>query len=313
MRLRFHLLLFITLLFSWELTQNIIFADNWAVIIGIKEYPYLKRYYGKASDIPFADKDAKDFKNLLVELGGFKEGNINLLINKEASGDNIKKYISDLQKKTKLEDKVIIYFSGHGTQVNTKDEDEEDGLDECIVAYDGYKRPNYRLKSKINGVISDDELKSWIKNIQSRYKAVVLDCCFSGQFDKNTNNSNLISSGLSEIDEDIVYICCSTEGMPQNPLYENSIFTYYLIESCKKKESLTLLEAFECAKNTFLTEIGRPPELPESFPFFKIIGNKKIGEEIYLVDSNYIKQKKIEIEEKREIIRNKIKWGPSIF
>ena len=70
-------------------------------------------------------------------------------------------------------DTLYIHYSGHGSQVKSLINDEDDGLNEVIIPLD----------YKTNGVISDNELRNLIvvpllnKKIKVR---IVFDCCHSG-------------------------------------------------------------------------------------------------------------------------------------
>lgn len=68
-------------------------------------------------------------------------------------------------------DLVWIHFSGHGTRKRDWSNDETDGYDECIVP------SNY----KTGGLISDDIIKSCLRNFPERTKVIaIFDCCHSG-------------------------------------------------------------------------------------------------------------------------------------
>ena len=67
--------------------------------------------------------------------------------------------------------KVWIHFSGHGCSIKDYDNDEKDGMDECIVPAD-YKKA---------GVITDDILNSIFKYFHKDTKIIcIFDCCHSG-------------------------------------------------------------------------------------------------------------------------------------
>jgi tetratricopeptide (TPR) repeat protein len=142
--------------------------DRYAVVVGISAYqnPSLRLHY--------AAEDAKQMQNSLMTFGKFKKENVRLLTDGEATRENIRKNIEGwLKKNAKKDDLVLIYFSGHGTQIVDTDGDENDGLDECIVPCDVDVDDNSSL-------IVDDQFAYWVRNLQSERVLIIFDNCFSG-------------------------------------------------------------------------------------------------------------------------------------
>jgi len=69
----------------------------------------------------------------------------------------------------KTEDHLLVHYSGHGTQVQDRNGDEEDGRDEAWCPLDYTKL----------GMITDDTIKSIIGHSPAKV-LVVSDCCHSG-------------------------------------------------------------------------------------------------------------------------------------
>ena len=84
--------------------------NRFAVIIGISVYLYSDENIG---NLPFADKDAIDFKNKLIELG-WDENYIRCIVNKEATKRNIEIALESWLTKAKPFDLILLYWSGHG-------------------------------------------------------------------------------------------------------------------------------------------------------------------------------------------------------
>ena len=91
---------------KYQFIKNI-YNDSWALIIGINKYQ-------NAPDLNYAEKDAKDFKDLLSKNYGFKESNITMILSKEATKNNILAGFDDILKKANKEDRVVVYYAGHG-------------------------------------------------------------------------------------------------------------------------------------------------------------------------------------------------------
>ncbi len=148
---------------SWQLQA----ADR-ALIIGITEYQQAKY------NLPGIDLDVA-MGQKIAKMLAFEQANTKTITGKEATEKNIKKAIKDwLIKGTNADDRVFIYYSGHGGRLKDKNSDEKDGQDEYITAYDLGNR------AKDGGYIIDDKLSKWLKDIPSEHKIVMLDSCHSG-------------------------------------------------------------------------------------------------------------------------------------
>lgn len=83
------------------------YEEHFALIIGINEYENL-------SNLEYAVNDAKAVKEILVSKYKYKEDNIKMLIDKEATHKNIMDSFYSLVKETSVNDSVIIFLAGHG-------------------------------------------------------------------------------------------------------------------------------------------------------------------------------------------------------
>ena len=100
------MVLFIGMLYSTQEEINF-YADSWALLIGINEYQFEKPLH-------YAVADAKEMQRLLVEKLGIPEQNIEILLDDNATLSGIKKSMQKLAEKTSENDRVLIYFAGHG-------------------------------------------------------------------------------------------------------------------------------------------------------------------------------------------------------
>ena len=155
-----------------------IHAADKALIIGITEYQQSKyNLNGIDLDVSMANK--------ISQILSFQPENIKTLTGNLATRANIEKTFNDwLINGVNENDRVFIYFSGHGGHFKDLDGDEADGYDEYITTYDlGEKKTD-------GGYILDDDLSTWLNAIPSKYKMVMLDSCHSG-----TATRSLIPAG----------------------------------------------------------------------------------------------------------------------
>ena len=79
------------------------YDEHFALIIGINEYKNL-------SNLEYAVNDAKAVKDILINKFKYKEDNIKILTNEEATHQNIMDNFYNLVKETAINDSVIIFL-----------------------------------------------------------------------------------------------------------------------------------------------------------------------------------------------------------
>jgi hypothetical protein len=145
---------------------------RWALVVGISDYVY----YGDepGGDLPGAANDARNIHEVLLKRWGFRESNVKLLLNHDATRAAIEHGLTQwLPSVVKPGDLVIFYFAGHGSQAFDTDGDEQDGLDETICPTDVMRKDSSKD-------IVDDELGEWLRAIPTEHVKVILDSCHSG-------------------------------------------------------------------------------------------------------------------------------------
>lgn len=124
----------LTLAFIGLPTVGLTAQTRRALIIGVGQQEDKK--WGKINgdkDVPFVEEILRNAK--------FKAGNIRKLVNRQATKAAIVDAFKSLAIQSKYGDVVYVHFSGHGQQMKDVHNDEKDGLDECWIPYDAYKRP----------------------------------------------------------------------------------------------------------------------------------------------------------------------------
>lgn len=152
-------------------------AEKYSLIIAVGDYPARTGWstISSANDVPL-------IKGALLKQD-FKEENIVVLLNEQATRLGILKAIEDLQSRIKPGDIVVIHYSGHGQQIFDNNGDEIDDKDESLVPYDALVR--YTSNYKGENHIRDDELGNIIANFRNKLGEngqllILLDSCHSG-------------------------------------------------------------------------------------------------------------------------------------
>lgn len=226
--------------------SRMVSPDAIAVVIG-------NRDYSKTKPVDFAINDAASIKRYLVEVAGFKEGNIIYRENATqgefntifGTRENANGMLMNLVKPGISE--VFIFYSGHGCP-GLKDKKGYIVPVECDPGY-----------VEIGGY-SLDLLYSNLAKVPAKTMAVVTDACFSGAAFEN------ISPMVIKMDEPVqsltnAVIISSSTGDQVSSWYneqEHGMFTYYFLKAIQNKKGsdlnadgmLTYQEIFDFVANS---------------------------------------------------------------
>src|SRR5580693_7398208 len=88
-------------------------AGKFAVIIGVAHY---QNSGSGLSNLQFADRDAEGFRDFLLspEGGAFPKANVRVLLNEEATAQNVRSAFYTFLTQAQPTDEVVIYIAGHG-------------------------------------------------------------------------------------------------------------------------------------------------------------------------------------------------------
>ena len=247
------MVLFIGMLYSTQKEINF-YADSWALLIGINDYqnePHLN----------YAVADAERMRRLLNEKLDFPADNIFMLLDEEATLLNIKKEMKKLSEVANENDRVLIYFAGHGITELLPTEGEE-----------GYLMP---VDISGTNVQSGIKLKQVFKDLNaypSKEISVFLDACFSG----GARNEGLIAMKGVKIkpkEETIsgnMVVFASSSGNESSAVYrdkKHGYFTYFLLKKLQEtkgnvsyKEMSDYLN-YQVSKKTALSGKIQTPQL----------------------------------------------------
>lgn len=139
-----------------------------------------------------AYNDSKLILDMLHD-SGFKDEDIVVLRDAEATYEAIIKAFRMLSSKASAGDVIYIHFSCHGQQITDVSGDESDGWDESLIPYDAlfsYGQEGYRGEKHL----VDDELNSYLALLSQKVTSSGLvlcasDACHSGDNDRNTEEA----------------------------------------------------------------------------------------------------------------------------
>lgn len=147
-----------------------------AVIVGIN------KYRDSSSNLRGCVNDALDMKWLLTKFFRYKELDVKLLLDGQATRHNILNSIDWLIKGSKSGDILTFHFSGHGSRIFDRSGDESDKMDELICPHD----MNWQYP------LIDDILASKFKKAARGAKLyLIFDCCHSGTISRADMSAGL--------------------------------------------------------------------------------------------------------------------------
>lgn len=191
-------------------------GKNYLFAIGISSYQ-------KFDPLPNAVKDIKDLAQLLLEEYSFEQ--VQLLIDQEANKDNIVDKLNDLRRIVKQDDRLLIYYSGHGYMDGER----------------GFWIPVDAEPDKVSSYVSNADVHDTLKSIKAKHLLLISDSCFSGSL-LTRDVSTKMEGAFEEWDRKpsrFVFISGGgpvSDGKPG----ENSPFANGIINNLKENEEDTI-------------------------------------------------------------------------
>jgi metacaspase-1 len=157
------------------------FAEQRALLVGVG------KYLNPANNLPGIDLDLERMRETL-RLMGFEDRQMHTLMDEQATSTKvIAEMTSWLTSGVQPDDRVVFYFSGHGSQI--PDAKKADGVDEVLVTHDmRFTRVNGQ--ASLAGVLADVKIGELLAKIPSKNIWVVVDSCHSGTITRSFSMSN---------------------------------------------------------------------------------------------------------------------------
>jgi uncharacterized caspase-like protein len=140
------------------------YDNSWALVIGINNYSD-----EKIPSLNYATEDAKAIAKLLEEMD-FPKENITLLLNEDATLNKVKETISAIGAKTGKNDRLLVYWAGHG-ETESLPRGGEMGY---LITYDGNPSAMYST------CLSMDEIKRLSERVAAKHVLFLMDACYGG-------------------------------------------------------------------------------------------------------------------------------------
>jgi hypothetical protein len=182
-------------------------AEQRALLVGVGKYSV------PGIDLPGIDLDLERMRETL-NIMGFEDAQIRSLMDNKATSKNVKREFETwLKAGVKPDDRVVFYYSGHGSNIPDLDGDEDDGVDEVLVTHD-VRRVTKDGKRTLSGVVDDDTLAKLIADIPSDNIWIIVDACHSGTMTRDLMMNNLSLGENPIFTKSFVY-----SGMPEGETF----------------------------------------------------------------------------------------------
>ncbi|NGP89673.1 PEGA domain-containing protein [Fodinibius halophilus] len=140
------------------------YQNHYAVIVGIDDYQK-----NEFSDLNYATADARSIKDLLVRKFNYKEKNVKLLLNEDATKYNILSSLSAL-KDIERNSQVLFYFAGHGQTLQLA----SGGEMGILVTHDASNEDLYVTGLRMK------ELSDVTNLVAGKHQLYMVDACYGG-------------------------------------------------------------------------------------------------------------------------------------
>lgn len=153
-----------------------VFSKDQALIIGIDTYENgLPPLIGVTKDIKMMQQ--------VAQIMGYAPSQTQILTNQKASLSGVRLAMKQLASSTQDNDRVLIYFSGHGSQILDLNQDEDDGADEVLLLSNSQVVRQDNDNTLIN-VLVDDEFQKMLNAFTAKQVIAIIDTCHSGTIHK---------------------------------------------------------------------------------------------------------------------------------
>lgn len=206
-----------------------VYRESWAAVIGVDDYQTWPK-------LSYAANDAQALRDLLIKKYNFKQDHTFLLLDKEATRQNILSLLGDKLGNpdlVKREDRVFVFFAGHGATRHLAS-----GRDLGYIIPVDSDLSNYEGQA-----ISMTNFQDIAEGIPAKHVLFVMDSCYSGLALTRGGGASLgLANYLLEISRRTARQMFTAGGMDQqvadNGPNGHSVFTWTLLQALDGRADL---------------------------------------------------------------------------
>ena len=219
-------------------------GKNYAFIVGNNDYKTLPK-------LKTAVADAGEVAKVLKTRYAFDESNVRLLINADRA--TILRELGQMRAKLTPDDRLLIYYAGHGQIDQTANE--------------GFWQPVDAEANADYTWISNGDLRRYLRGMGARHVLVVADSCFSGSLTRAAADQTDIPKDrfFAEIDGKFsrkVITSGGTEPVADSGSGNHSIFAHYFLKALRENTApyVTSFELFNKLVRAVTNNSNQKPE-----------------------------------------------------
>jgi len=218
-------------------------GQKFALVIGISKYNEAMGY----KPLAYAAEDARRIYTYLTTKGGFRPEQTHLLLNEEATANNIRRELRQFLRNSanSPDDIVFIYYSGHGDLLDQKEA--------YIVPY-GVRKRDLPAEG-----VSLQDFHQDVDRLKSQKVAMFIDSCHSGSILQGVNSKgalqekrNISDNFLNIATEGRLIMTSSSENEVSLELKNvGGLFTHYMLKGLQgeadfdQDKAITVAELYE--------------------------------------------------------------------
>ena len=220
-----------------------ILGKNYALIIGSDNYDYLPQ-------LKTAVGDAEGIADVLQRKYDYEDGAIKLLTN--ATRREILGALSSFRRSLTAEDRLLIYYAGHGQIDPATDE--------------GFWQPVDAEPESDFTWISNADVKRYLGGIPAKHVLVIADSCFSGSLTRGAEtvneNEDKFFLNIDKYPSRKVISSGGTEPVADAGSGGHSVFAYYLIKALEEntKPYITSFQLYDRLVRAVTNNSNQTPE-----------------------------------------------------
>lgn len=219
--------------------------DKWALVVGVSKFS------NSGIDLKYPAKDAKDFRDYLINEANFKPDHVKLLVNEEATKERVLTELGDkwLPKRAHPNDLVVVYLSTHGSPSNLDGE----GVNYLVM----HNTDPQRLYA--TGLSVQDLAFALKSRVHAKRSVLIMDACHSGSAEavKGLKRDGNVNLDAFPIGTGQMVICSSKPDQVswESKRYDNGVFTAQLLKALRTNNKSTLGDAFKRMQDNVESEV----------------------------------------------------------
>src|SRR5687767_11201134 len=223
---------------SGPLAGKQIYANSHALLIGVNEYPKLP----EDKNLQYAINDVKAVREVLVKFYGFPAENVTVLTDSQATKSGIEKAMAKLSDTGKVgpDDRVLIYFSGHGMTVKIPTGGDLGFLIPSDAEVDLTNAEN--AGPYMSSCVKMSDIWSIADAMPAKHVLFIADACYSGLMTAGRGGGEKITEAFmlrlaSKPARQVLTAGGAGEESYEDPKYGHGMFTHKLLEELKARAS----------------------------------------------------------------------------